>query len=240
MTRDQKQTGAAEACFTSAPPQLHLWRTHRSEPTPLPHLKPGEGFQVGDKGGWRPTGSLLQLSDCDRGGGGLKRFQINFSAKCKASPATPLPWPRPPRLAGGPSPLKPETLSVCNNVSGGAERGRAPTGQQRPTSVGLLMGPFSWQHQHLSLSQVTWQEVREDTPVLTCLTSPVRPSTWTSEFQAFQIPDVVVRGSSWARDLIRSPGFILPIHLSNQSIDQSIRVHKMSELKFKGEFQLRN
>lgn len=33
--------------------------------------------------------------------------------------------------------------SVSDNVSAGAEWGRAPGGQQRPTSVGLLMGLFS-------------------------------------------------------------------------------------------------
>lgn len=36
-----------------------------------------------------------------------------------------------------------EAINVSDNVGAEAEWGRTPGGQRRPTSVGLLMGPFS-------------------------------------------------------------------------------------------------
>lgn len=71
------------------------------------------------------------------GAAGIKRFRINYSgapAKCCFPGLLSLEarrlWNQ-------------RSLSVSNNVSTGAEWGRAPAGQQRPTSVGLLMGLFS-------------------------------------------------------------------------------------------------
>lgn len=96
----------------------------------------------------------LQLSECERGWRWwIKKFGISYSsalAKCR------FPRPPPPR---GPSPLKPEKPECLWQCERWAERGQAPGGQRRPTSVGLLMGLFSPLVQ--SPTVLTWKVVME-------------------------------------------------------------------------------
>lgn len=101
-----------------------------------------------------PPPPPLQLSECERGRRWwIKKFRISYSsalAKCC------FPWPPPPR---GPSPLKPEKPECLRQCERRAEWGRAPGGQQRPTSVGLLMGLFSPLVQNPTA--LTWKVVTE-------------------------------------------------------------------------------
>lgn len=155
MTTHEAPT--ASSLILLLPPQFHweanaMW-TRRSKPTPSPHLAPSQmevsrsaTIETGRRDAdhhsrrqrldWNPP---LQISVWQRAEVvvGIKRFQINYSGSLTKCRFPGLLCPEAHRLWNSRSP------SVSNNVSSGAERGRALGGQQRPTSVVLLMSLFN-------------------------------------------------------------------------------------------------